>query len=84
MIPAALPEILTSVRISIGLGIAALYLAEESYTNQGLAYYINNSWKIFAYSDVFAGILAFAMLGLGLYLIVDLVERLFCKWNYIE
>ncbi len=84
VIPAALPEILTSVRISIGLGIAALYLAEESFTNQGLAYYINNSWKIFAYSDVFAGILAFAILGLGLYLIVDLVERIFCKWNYID
>ncbi|MBS3813530.1 ABC transporter permease subunit [Candidatus Bipolaricaulota bacterium] len=83
VIPAALPAILTSVRISIGLGIAALYLAEESYTNQGLAYYINNSWKIFAYSDVFAGILAFAILGLGLYLIVDLIERIFCKWNYI-
>ncbi len=84
VIPATLPDILTSVRISIGLGIAALYLAEQSYTNQGLAHYINNSWKIFAYSDVFAGILAFAILGLGLYLIVDLLERLFCNWNYLK
>lgn len=84
VIPATLPSILSSVRISIGLGIAALYLAELSYTNQGLGYYIDNSWKVFSYPDVFAGILAFAALGLGLYLVVDLLERLFCKWNYEE
>lgn len=84
VIPATLPNILSSVRISIGLGIAALYLAELSYTNQGLGYYIDNSWKVFAYSDVFAGILAFAILGLGLYLIIDLIERVFCKWHHEE
>lgn len=82
VIPATLPSILSSARISIGLGIAALYLAELSYTNQGLGYYIDNSWKVFAYSDVFAGILAFAILGLGLYLLIDLIERVFCKWKY--
>ncbi len=84
VIPATLPNILSSVRISIGLGIAALYLAELSYTNQGLGYYIDNSWKVFAYSDVFAGILAFAILGLGLYLIIDLIERVFCRWHLEE
>lgn len=82
VIPATLPSILSSARISIGFGIAALYLAELSYTNQGLGYYIDNSWKVFAYSDVFAGILAFAILGLGLYLIIDLIERVYCSWNY--
>ncbi|MBS3766310.1 ABC transporter permease [Candidatus Bipolaricaulota bacterium] len=82
VIPATLPSILSSVRISIGLGVAALYLAELSYTNQGLGYFIDNSWKVFAYSDVFAGILAFAALGLGLYLLIDLLERIFCKWSF--
>lgn len=84
VIPAALPNVLSSARISIGLGIAALYLAELSYTNQGLGYYIENSWKVFAYSDVFAGILAFAILGLGLYLLIEVLERTFCRWNYVD
>jgi len=84
VIPATLPSILSSARISIGLGIAALYLTELSYTNLGLGYYINNSWKVFAYSDVFAGILAFAALGLGLYLTIEALERVLCKWNYLE
>lgn len=84
VIPATLPSVLSSARVSIGLGIAALYLAELSYTNVGLGYYINNSWKVFAYSDVFAGILAFAMLGLGLYGVVEFLERILCKWNYLD
>ncbi len=84
VIPATLPSVLSSARISIGLGIAALYLTELSYTNSGLGYYINNSWKVFAYSDVFAGILAFAILGLGLYLGIEILERSLCKWNYLE
>ncbi|MFW6104768.1 MAG: ABC transporter permease [Candidatus Bipolaricaulota bacterium] len=84
VIPATLPSVLSSARISIGLGIAALYLAELSYTNQGLGYYIENSWKVFAYSDVFAGILAFAILGLGLYLLIEVLERTLCRWNYID
>ncbi|MCF7890431.1 ABC transporter permease [Candidatus Bipolaricaulota bacterium] len=84
VIPATLPSVLSSARISIGMGIAALYLAELSYTNVGLGYYINNSWKVFAYSDVFAGILAFATLGLGLYVVVEALERGLCKWNYLD
>jgi len=84
VIPATLPSVLSSARISIGLGIAALYLAELSYTNVGLGYYINNSWKVFAYSDVFAGILAFATLGLGLYVVIEALERVLCRWNFLE
>lgn len=84
VIPGTLPSVLSSARISIGLGIAALYLAELSYTNQGLGTYIENSWKVFAYSDVFAGILAFATLGLGLYLVIEIMERTLCRWNYID
>ncbi len=84
VIPATLPSVLSSARISIGLGIAALYLAELSYTNAGLGYYINNSWKVFAYSDVFAGILAFAALGLGLYVIIETLERGLCRWKHLD
>jgi NitT/TauT family transport system permease protein len=84
VIPATLPSVLSSARISIGLGIAALYLAELSYTNVGLGYYINNSWKVFAYSNVFAGILAFAALGLGLYAVIEALERALCRWNFLE
>ena len=84
VIPAALPSIFSSLRVSIGIGIAALYLAESSQTAEGLGAYIKNTWNLFAYPQVFAGILAMGLLGLILYIIIDLLERLFCRWNYIK
>ena len=81
VIPASLPSILSSVRISIGLGIAALYLAETTYANQGLGYYIRSTWKIFSYPEVFAGILSMGLLGLGFYIIIDILERVLCRWQ---
>ncbi len=83
VVPACLPAILSSTRISIGLGIAALYLAESSFTQVGLGQYINSSWELYAYPQVFAGILMMGMLGLVLYMIIDLIERAVCKWQYL-
>jgi len=83
IIPATLPAVFTSARVSVGLGIAALYLAETSFAQRGLGHYIDRSWHNFAYADVFAGIMALATLGLFLYLIIDLLERYFCRWQFI-
>ena len=84
ILPATLPAILTSLRVSIGLGMAFLYIAETYGTfdprRGGLGAFIRAN----AYSAVqaFAGILAMALLGLLLYVAIDLVERLVCRWKY--
>jgi ABC-type nitrate/sulfonate/bicarbonate transport system permease component len=84
ILPATLPSILTSLRVSIGLGMAFLYIAETYGTfdpfRGGLGAFIRAN----SYSAVqaFAGILAMALLGLLLYVVIDLVERLVCRWRY--
>ncbi len=83
VLPASLPSIFSSLRVSIGIGIAALYLAESSHTQEGLGAYIHSTWNLFAYPQVFAGILAMGLLGLILYVGIDLLERFLCRWNYL-
>lgn len=88
VLPAALPAIFTSLRISLGLGIFAIYLAETAIRvgvskYAGLGFYINNSFKIFSFESVFAGILAIGILGLGLYVLIEVAERWFCRWKYL-
>ncbi|MGB2982360.1 MAG: ABC transporter permease subunit [Candidatus Bipolaricaulia bacterium] len=84
ILPATLPTILTSLRVSIGLGMAFLYIAETYGTfdprRGGLGAFIRAN----SYSAVqaFAGILAMALLGLILYVAIDLIERLVCRWKY--
>jgi len=83
ILPASLPDILTSVRVSIGLGIAFLYIAETSAAlGTGLGAYINRH-MLFQRDRAFAGIIALALLGLVLYLAVDGLEHLLCRWKYV-
>ena len=84
VLPATLPEILTSVRVSIGLGIAFLYIAEtRAALGTGLGSYINKH-MLFNRERAFAGIIAMAILGLLLYIAVDVIERLACRWKYVK
>jgi len=85
ILPATLPSILTSLRVSIGLGMAFLYIAETYVTidprRGGLGAFIR-SQSAFNAAQAFAGILAMALLGLILYVAIDLIERLVCRWRY--
>ena len=84
IVPASLPAVLTSARISIGIAIAALYLAETFFTRtDGLGAFIERSLEIHYFPDVYAGIGAMGFLGFLLYLVLDLLERLLCRWKYL-
>jgi len=80
-LPASLPAVLTAVRQSIGTAVAVLYIAELFATRYGLGYYIYiQGSTLFDYPKMYAGIIAMSLLGLGLYFIVDAVERRTCRW----
>lgn len=75
-LPASLPGILTSIRISISTAIAVLFLAEQSLTEYGLGYFIIvRSYQVLRYSDMYAGILAISLLGALFYMTISLLER---------
>jgi ABC-type nitrate/sulfonate/bicarbonate transport system permease component len=84
VMPSTLPAILTSVRVSIGLGIAFLYIAEtQAALGTGLGSFINKH-MLFSRDRAFAGIVAMAVLGLLLYVAVDVIERIVCRWKYVK
>ncbi len=80
-LPACLPAVLTSLRLSIGTAIAVLFFAESFATTSGLGYYIIvETWGRLAYAQMYAGVLAMSLLGLALYFVVDNLERRLCPW----
>jgi len=80
-LPACLPAVLTSLRVSIGTAIAVLFFAESFATTSGLGYYIIiEAWGRLAYPEMYAGVIAMSLLGLLLYSIVDGMERRLCPW----
>jgi ABC-type nitrate/sulfonate/bicarbonate transport system permease component len=82
-LPASLPAVLTALRVSVGTAVAVLYVAELYATQQGLGYYIFlQGSSLFNYPGMYAGIVAMALLGLGLYFAVDWLERRLCPWEF--
>ena len=58
-------------------------MAELYATQQGLGYYIFlQGSSLFNYPAMYAGIVAMALLGLGLYFAIDWLERRLCPWEF--
>ncbi|MEX1377330.1 MAG: ABC transporter permease subunit [Eubacteriales bacterium] len=81
--PSILPNLFTSLRIGIATSFSVLFLAENYATQYGLGYFIMDSWIMANYIRMFAGILAISFWGSCLFLIVNLLERKLCKYNFI-
>ncbi len=84
-LPASLPAVLTSIRVSIGTAVAVLFIAEQSLTHYGLGYYIVvETYQVLRYPEMYAGILAMSLLGVLLYVAVEAVERRVNRHLYAE
>jgi len=81
ILPAALPKILTALRISIGTSVAILFFVESFATMKGLGYVIMDSWGRADYVALYTGISYMAMLGFGLYVLLDILEKRLCPWS---
>jgi NitT/TauT family transport system permease protein len=81
VVPAALPEIFTALRISTGTAIAVLFFSESVAGSSGLGYYIIDAWGRVAYGEMFAGIIAMALLGVVLYELIEALELRVCRWT---
>lgn len=81
ILPAILPNLLTALRLSIGTSIAVLFFAETFATDQGLGYYILDSWTMLDYEKMFLGIGGLSLLGLCFFTLVDLAERFLVRWQ---
>lgn len=81
ILPSCLPQILTSLRITLGTAIAILFFAETFASFDGLGYFILDGMETREYPAMYAGIIGLALLGLILYWVVDLLESRLCKWK---
>ncbi|NLY44130.1 MAG: ABC transporter permease [Clostridiaceae bacterium] len=84
IIPAVLPQIISALRISIGISISVLFFAENFATTYGIGYFIINNWIMVNYVDMFAGILALSLMGILLFKIIDWLEYKILKYRIVE
>jgi len=81
VLPAILPEVLSALRTSVGIGIAVLFFAETYATNKGLGYFIMNHWSLLNYEEMYSGILVLGGIGYVIFSGIDYVKYKFVKWQ---
>jgi NitT/TauT family transport system permease protein len=80
-LPSTIPSLFTALRISVGIGMAVLFFAENYATSYGLGYFIMNSWVMINYPMMFSGILALGLLSYLILTCLDLLESKLCPWD---
>ena len=81
VLPLVAPSVLTSLRVGTGTAIAVLFIAESFAGSTGLGYFIVDAWGTVNYPSMFAGIIALALLGIVLYALFDVAERVLTRWR---
>jgi len=81
--PAILPDIFSSLRVALGIATSALFFIETFGTDKGLGYYITDSQLRVDYIQMYFGIIVLSVIGFALFLFVDLLDSIFCKWKRV-
>ena len=82
--PGILPDILSALRVTIGIATSVLFVTETFGTDKGLGFFIVDAWMRIDYISMYAGIVMISVIGFILFLIIDIVDAIFCKWNKIR
>jgi ABC-type nitrate/sulfonate/bicarbonate transport system permease component len=81
-LPAALPFLFSGLKVAAAFSVIGAVFAEWVGASEGLGYLILVLNNQTATTDMFAVIVVLALIGISLFLIVTLVERLMLPWYY--
>ncbi|MDQ0901233.1 ABC transporter permease [Paenibacillus sp. V4I7] len=81
VLPAALPNILLGLRLSIGVAWLGLVVAEIMGSSEGVGYLIMDARQFSQTAVVFVGIMIFAFVGKGSDSLVRILEKRLLKWR---
>ncbi|MCC8186894.1 MAG: ABC transporter permease [Bacteroides sp.] len=81
VLPAILPDLLSTLRVAIGTAISVLFVTETYGTDRGMGFFIVDAWMRINYTEMYAGIVILSILGFLLFLCTDLLETWLCGWK---
>ncbi|AMG51307.1 MULTISPECIES: ABC transporter permease [Enterococcus] len=81
ILPALMPALFASVRVSIGIALASLFFAENYNTTYGVGYLILSAWSKMDYPQMLSGILLIALMGYLLFASIDWLEKVVCRYR---
>jgi len=83
-LPAAVPAILSVIRLSYPYALIGSVLGEFFGGNTGLGYIIISSGSTFRVDRIFAAVILLALIGSTMVIVVNVIQQTICKRFYLE
>jgi NitT/TauT family transport system permease protein len=83
VIPGALPNIFTGLRLGAGMALILVFITEIEATKAGLGYLLWESYQLLLVKQVFGCTIAFGILGILTTWILQWVEKALCPWRRV-
>ncbi|OLC13823.1 MAG: hypothetical protein AUH29_11870 [Candidatus Rokubacteria bacterium 13_1_40CM_69_27] len=80
ILPGALPNIFTGLRLGAGMALILVFITEIEATKAGLGFLLWESFQLLETKDVFAGVVMFGVLGVASTWFLQWLERVSCPW----
>ena len=81
ILPAALPMIVTGLRVSTAISMLAIVGVEMMSADSGLGFLIIDAQRVFATDRMFVGLIVMSAVGFGMDYLARKLERRFLKWH---
>ncbi|TDC85252.1 ABC transporter permease [Actinomadura sp. 7K507] len=81
LLPGASPQIISGLRVSLGIGLILMVVSELFAATNGIGYYVLLASRQFRYVDMWSGVLLIAVIGLLLNVLFALVESRVLRWH---
>ena len=83
-IPTALPFMFSGIKIGVSVSVIAAVIGEWVGASEGLGYLITYSQPLFLTARVFAAIFVLSVMGIGLFMLAVIAERMMMPWHFNE
>jgi len=82
--PTAMPYMFSGIKVGISVSVIAAVIGEWVGASAGLGYLITYSQPLFLTARVFAAIVVLSVMGISLFVLASVVERMMLPWYYTE
>jgi NitT/TauT family transport system permease protein len=80
-IPAALPHIITGMKLAWNVALILIVVVEMTAAQAGLGYFIMSSWRLFRINNMMAGLIVIGLIGYVSNLLFDWLATKGQKWK---
>lgn len=80
-LPQAMPAIFSGLKVSVTLAVVGAVVGEFVGSNSGLGYVLQKANGTFDLPLMFAGLVILSMIGVVLFIVIELVERWLLPWH---